>query len=218
MSTDKEPAKGSKSSHNGDNGGPDKGKGKARASSYESTQAYSTSPTDDADYEDDDPRASQIGRFARTRSTTPGRSPSGTYACPQCSRTYARADGLNRHVKNVHDTAQRKFYQCPHCPHSSVRSDNLAKHIRNKHGVGSERITCQLDDCDVGVLRADKYLVHVADVHADDIGEILYETGKKAYYGRREDKDETEDEGYGEESDESEDEYADEDEYDVDYE
>lgn len=52
------------------------------------------------------------------------------YVCELCNKEFARKDGLERHIKSVHNKTK---FKCPLCDKVLSRQDLVDRHIRNIH-------------------------------------------------------------------------------------
>ena len=53
------------------------------------------------------------------------------HVCPQCSKIYSYARGLQRHLN--YECGEARKFACPYCNKTSKRVDNCYRHIRYRH-------------------------------------------------------------------------------------
>ena len=52
------------------------------------------------------------------------------YKCKFCSKSYAHQEGMNNHIRTVHEGVK---YQCEFCEKKFTQSNNLKLHIAKQH-------------------------------------------------------------------------------------
>ncbi|KAI5807708.1 hypothetical protein DFH27DRAFT_479376, partial [Peziza echinospora] len=56
-----------------------------------------------------------------------------SHTCPSCSRTFSRAEHLDRHLTTHLPSNSSKSFICPSCGKGFTRKDVLTRHVRAVH-------------------------------------------------------------------------------------
>lgn len=83
------------------------------------------------------------------------------FKCNHCSKTFARKDGLKRHMFS-HSTGQRP-HKCSECYKSFSQKQELIHHINSSHNTGEKPHCCSL--CDSRFVRKTDLRVHQRHKH-----------------------------------------------------
>ena len=80
------------------------------------------------------------------------------FRCDDCDREYKDRDGLNGHIKTIHEGVR---YKCQECDYLGKQRTNLNHHIRNVH----EGITFPCNECGTKFSRPSELNSHVRIIH-----------------------------------------------------
>ena len=88
------------------------------------------------------------------------------FVCPQCQRSYAYKNGLNEHVKKMHNKVYR--YQCETCDRGFTVRSRYYDHVVAHTGV--KRYTCSI--CKMKFTNKYTLKAHVLRLHPNETAHI----------------------------------------------